>query len=429
MTKICLVTQAHIAHNPRLVKEADALSAAGYSVRVVSRQVLPSITERDTRMMEGRSWRHEPIDKSGSWPAFTRRLHRKFFSGLASVGMRGGIGERALFEDYSGLLRGTESAATDLYIAHNLEALPVAYAAARKHGARLAFDSEDFHSGEFTADEANSLRKSVVDFVESKYLPYCDYVSAPSVEVADALARTYGIVRPLVVYNTFPWGDRVSLDGEGKDRRGDSLSLYWYSQTIGLDRGIQDVIRAGRLMHEPVQIHLRGNVAAAVKSELLALARECGMANHVFFHDTVPPGELLSRAAEHDVGLALENAETHSRILSVSNKMFLYMLAGLAVAATNVAGQRTILRASPGAGFLYEPGDHEELARQLQALATNRSSLLQTKEASLEAAKTRWNWEAESVKLVEKVASIITGATAERVQEDRSLYTSPAATS
>lgn len=429
MTQVCLITQAHIAHNPRLVKEADALSAAGYSVRVVSRQVLPALVERDAGLMRGRDWHHDPLMKVGSFESSLRRARTNVYQMLVHMGLISGIAERALFEDYPQLLRKAIEQPAALYIAHNLEALPVAHAAARKHQASLGFDSEDLHSGEFLPTDGDSIRKRVVDFIETKYLPDCDYVSAPSPQVADALASRYGIPKPLVIYNTFPWEDRDALDGLMKDRRGDGLSLYWYSQTIGLDRGLQDVIRAAGLLDGPFQIHLRGSLSAAVKTELMSLARDCGISEKLFFLATVPPGELLSRAAEHDVGLALETPDAPSRALSVSNKMFLYMLAGLGVATTDIPGQSHVLSCCPAAGFLYKPNDYQEMARQLQKWLSNPSSLLAAKQASLEAAKTRWNWESESRKFVERVSGILGSASAGSPAEPRGLYTSSAALS
>ena len=38
-----------------------------------------------------------------------------------------------------------------------------------------------------------------------------------------------------------------------EDRRGPGLSLFWFSQVIGLNRGLQDVIRRRRLACGDVQ--------------------------------------------------------------------------------------------------------------------------------------------------------------------------------
>jgi glycosyltransferase involved in cell wall biosynthesis len=196
------------------------------------------------------------------------------------------------------------------------------------------------------------------------------------------------------------------LDGKVRDRRGHDVSLYWYSQVVGLDRGLQDVIRAAGLWRGRVQLHIRGKLRADVKAELSRHASECGSADRVFFQPVVPPGELLARAAEHDIGLALEQPVNASRRLTVTNKLFFYMLAGLALAASETEGQRAILATCPAAGFLYQPGDYKALAAGLQELIDSPARLRQSKEAALRAAHERWNWEAESRKLTSLVASV-----------------------
>ncbi len=200
----------------------------------------------------------------------------------------------------------------------------------------------------------------------------------------------------------------MTLDGQLKDRRGEELSLYWYSQIIGLDRGLQDVIRAASLLCGPVQIHLRGELSEEVKSGLMGLAREYSVAECIFFHKPVPPAELLSRAAEHDVGLALEQPVNENKNVTMANKVFFYLLGGLALAASDTVGQRKVVSTCPDAGFLYSAGDHKALAARLQDLIDSPELLLQRKVAALRAARERWNWETESRQLVDLVGSALT---------------------
>jgi hypothetical protein len=112
-------------------------------------------------------------------------------------------------------------------------------------------------------------------------------------------------------------------------------------------------------------------------------------------HEPIPPQELLSRACEHDVGLALETEHSLNRRLTVTNKVFLYMTAGLAVAASDTSGQRSIMSAAPGAGALHPVGDHAALAAQLRHWQNDARSLVSAKANALEAARVRWNAESE----------------------------------
>jgi glycosyltransferase involved in cell wall biosynthesis len=410
--RICIVTSATVCCNPRVVKEADALSAAGYDVRVVASQQVGWAAEWDAELMLGRQWKLDSVrwddaDFSAKRIRLKSGIRQRGFRLLARPGKRWGTAERAYSRLFTEQLQRATLERADLYIAHNPQALPVAAAAADHYGVAFAFDSEDLHTGEFTGAERNSTQFRLLSYLESKYLPRCVYITTPSEPIADALVKRYEIRRPTTIHNVFSWSDRTTLDSQIKDRQGDALSLYWYSQIIGLDRGLQDVIRAASLLSEPVQIHLRGELSESVRAELVALAKEYAVADLVFFHAPVPPAELLSRAAEHDVGLALEQPVSENRDNTETNKVFFYLVAGLALAVSDTVGQRKILNTSPGAGFLYSSGDHKSLAARLQELIDAPDLLLQRKMAALQAAHDRWNWETESRQLVELVGSAL----------------------
>src|SRR5713101_5110644 len=62
MKSACLVTSQHVSYNPRLLKEADALHEAGYSVRVVAMRMEPAKADWDKRLMSSRQWRLETLN-------------------------------------------------------------------------------------------------------------------------------------------------------------------------------------------------------------------------------------------------------------------------------------------------------------------------------------------------------------------------------
>ena len=406
---ICIVTSEAVCYNPRVVKEADALSAAGFHVRVVSCEKAAWTAAWDRRLVRGRPWSFTSLRfyPSGIAPRYRRLstgLCQRVFRVLASrVTFAGGVAERAFCRAYSELAALAAAKPASLYIAHNPEALAPAFKAAVSHGSALAFDSEDLHSGEAPDDAPQEVAGDLLEYLERRYLPACRYVTAPSEAIADALYSRYKIPRPTAIHNVFPWSDRLSIDGQVKDRRGPELSLYWYSQVVGLDRGLQDCIRAAGEVTRPVQIHVRGELSRQAEIELRRLAIASSVGERLFFHPVVQPDELLSRAAEHDVGLALEQAGSENRRRTVTNKLFLYFLAGLAVAATDTVGQSAVMATCPDGGFVYQPGDHHALSRWLQQLLDQPALLEERKRAALRAAEERWNWEQESRTLVDLV--------------------------
>ncbi len=407
---ICIITNAAICCNPRVVKEADALAAAGYEVRVVASHHVRWAVEWDAKLMVQRHWKLDSIRWHGSE---TRNLklrsgiRQRTFKLLSTFSNDRLLPERAYSRLYHELYREATRQRADLFIAHNPQALAVAAEAANHFRVDFAFDSEDLHTGEFSAAEQESKSYRLLKQLESKYLPQCVYVTSPSEGISQALVDLYALKNTRTIHNVFDFSERERLDGKIKDRRRSALSLYWYSQIVGLDRGLQDVIRAISLLRAPVQLHVRGDLQEDVRHELVQLATASGVLDHIHFHAPVPPEELLSRACEHDVGLALEQRVNENRNLTVTNKVFHYLLASLSIAATATEGHRSILETCTDTGFSYEPGDHQSLAQGLQQLIDSPSLLKQRKSAALEAARTHWNWEMESRKLVDLVLSVV----------------------
>jgi hypothetical protein len=178
--RICLVTTGQPATNPRLVKEADALSAAGCEVHVVG--ALPAVgVDAEPAMMAGRRWTLDVVDwrrETSPWLFWQSRLRQQLaLRVIARLGRAGWLAESAITRPSRELAARACGHQADLYIAHNLGALPAAARAARRHGARLGFDAEDFHSGQFPVSMDDGWGRATAA-VERRFLPACDYVTA-----------------------------------------------------------------------------------------------------------------------------------------------------------------------------------------------------------------------------------------------------------
>jgi hypothetical protein len=117
----------------------------------------------------------------------------------------------------------------------------------------------------------------------------------------------------------------------------------------------------------------------------------------------VPPCELLSRIAEHDIGLALESNQPASRDLTVTNKMLHNLLGGNAVVATNTEGQSEIARLAPSAVRLCRNNDAADLALELNYLLVDQRRLKEAKAAALVAARDHFCWERQAAVLLDSI--------------------------
>src|SRR5262245_10602390 len=234
--KICLITTSQPSANPRLVKEADALVEAGAAVHVIGAQWADWAVEGDRALLATRRWTCEILDwrEATNLPLFWRSRLRHFAArALVGVpGLNANLLESAMSRIGPDLHRAAMRVEAELFIAHNLGALPVAIAAARGSNARVGFDAEDFHSGQLSAatDTASIKLARATERAERSWIPRCDYVTASSPGIADAYVELCRITRPGVVLNVFP------LRSRPRELRNIEpmapLTLYWFSQVI-----------------------------------------------------------------------------------------------------------------------------------------------------------------------------------------------------
>ena len=332
----------------------------------------------DRNITEHARWRADIIEERPTIGGHIRRwafaLQLRSFQQLGRLTMRFPVAELARSRYFLVLLWRAIRNRSDLYIGHYTGSLPVVAWAARWTGAKFAFDFEDFHRGETHPIEPESLSYRFVAALEDRYLPAASFITAASWGIAEKVAKATGLPVPTIVLNVFPWSDRVRLPMPNPRPANTVLSLYWFSQIVSLDRGLQDAIRAMGAARERSTLAIRGVAAKEVKSDLLTLARSCGVEQRITFLPLIHPHELLTAAAEHDIGLCLELPTPLNRDICITNKMFLYMLAGLAVVASRTRGHEDVLALSPGAGFLYPSGDAAALAEILDQPGTGWST-------------------------------------------------------
>ena len=393
--RVCLVGAAHPCYNPRLVREADSLAQAGHQVRVVAPAFNPALVEKDQALMVHRRWQLERVDfrpDQGRLRSVWIRGRRKLAQDIARNFATAALAEHgyapALVEMRS--LAAREPA--DWFIAHAQAALPVAAVAAARWNARLGFDCEDLLA------HAPGEPRAVLRMIEAEYLPRCAYVSVASPLMAEQLAHDHHLYPPVVLYNVFPLELAQGMLPPAERPPASVLRLHWFGQTIGPGRGLEDAVAALAHLSDGVELHLRGNPSEGYREKLENLASTARQ--RLFFHPALDHDEVIRAMGLFDVGLALERPEHGNYSRTVTNKLFSYLLAGLAVAATDTPGQREVMSQIPKAGFLYRAGDSRALAARLLHWVRDRQSLSVGQQASWNAARARFCWDREHEKFL-----------------------------
>ena len=283
----------------------------------------------------------------------------------------------------------------DLYIAHNLGAIRAACLSARKHRSKYAFDAEDFHRGQ---EKPGSREETRSVLLEDSYIPGTVYVSSASPLIAKEYRQLYN--KEVFVINNVFSGKFLAASIRKPER---PLKLFWFSQTIGKGRGIEDVILA--LKQFPVgsfTLTLVGKSNTEVKEYFTKLAKAENGNVDIRFTAPVSSENLFVLAAQHDIGLALEQPLEENRNVCLTNKIFTYLLAGNAILFSDTEAQKRFLNENPTVGLIYRSGDVDGLVAAIRS-CMNTDHLLKMKHAARQLGVERYNWEVESEKLVARI--------------------------
>jgi glycosyltransferase involved in cell wall biosynthesis len=416
-TRICIITPGALASNPRVVKEAQALSEVGFDVTVISTRTLSFVDILDQDVLSEACWRAQRLDFRSRWRWRVRRLRQAALAkGFGATGWAP-FADLGFSSFTGGLIAAAKRIKADLYIAHYPAALPAAAIAASKHNAPFAFDAEDFHLGDFPEETAYELERRMVQAIEGRYLPRCSYVTAASPGMADAYADAYKIARPTVVLNVFP-RCRAPVTPTARGTAEPRPSVYWFSQTIGPGRGLECAVQAiGRARSQP-HLHLRGTPANGYRERLHELALQVGVADRVHFEPPAPPSEMELLAAAYDVGLVGESGHTASRQVALTNKQFTYLLAGIPVVMSDISAHRAFASQVGAAARLYRVGDAECLAVTLDTLFGDSEALAAARAMAWKLGNERFNWETEQAALLDHVISVCRPRDERRSQRD-----------
>ncbi len=318
------------------------------------------------------------------------------------------------------LWREARKRSADLYIGH-LEGGIWAAEQLRKQGKRVGVDLEDWYSEDLLPEARRDRPIRLLKKLERNLLCEGAHSSCTSEAMADALVKEYGCRRPLVIRNVFPLKDREGLDGKWKDRPGMArwmmkndptrerpkeapVSIHWFSQTIGPGRGLELLFQVLESLQENFELHLRGNL----KGYEGWLERVCpgGVRKRVTVHSLVENEDLLSRVAEHDIGYAGELPEPPSRDLTITNKVYQYLHAGLAVVASDTEGQKEAVRSATGAVAIFRAGNSGSLTEAIRGLFRKRALLLSMRQAAWRAGGENC-WEREAEKILHRLETSI----------------------
>ncbi|WP_207492038.1 hypothetical protein [Aridibaculum aurantiacum] len=393
------------------MKEAEYFQQQGYHVHLVFTQYLEYLQKEDEKIIKANRFSYSVLD----WTGKTKTSGiRRLASGLlqkiafkAVVVKRGTVGSAhfvSLNRNYHWQKQQASKVKADLYIAHNLGALPVAVAAAKVNRAKCGFDAEDLHTHEVSNDSTHPdvvLKKSV----EEALLPELTYMIAASPLIADNYQQ-YRKNKIDTVLNVFPRLEFTPAEISPEE----PLKLFWFSQTIGPGRGLEEVIGALNELHDKnIEMHLLGALSSEDETYFNRLAVE-KVRERIHYYPPISPDEVLPFSTNFHVGLAAETGFPLNRDLCLTNKIFTYIQGGLAILASDTKAQQLFLHQHPNLGFIYKRGDKAGIIDALATYCHDKSILSTHRKNAYSLGQNELNWELETTIYETQILPSVLGA-------------------
>lgn len=285
----------------------------------------------------------------------------------------------------------------DLYIAHQEMGLycGVQLLKSRK---KVAFDFEDWYSEDLLSDARSYRPLSLLRELEKYGLKYGVFCITTSHVMARKMADVYNVPVPFCIYNVFNKETEILNSIKEFEK---PLKLFWFSQTIGPGRGLERLFELLNDLKVVLEINLLGNlVNTNYKNQLQKVS-----VHRLNFYSLIEAAQLPQLISQFDIGLALELNKPLNRSLTVSNKLFQYMLSGLPVIATNTPGQSEIIK-NYGGGILIDYDDPEYSKTQIRQLLTSEQTLQVYRHQAITAAN-ELCWDKQKIKLLELVSGAL----------------------
>lgn len=325
-----------LQRNSRALRQIRALSAEGYRILGIGLADTP----RDD-CIEGIEMRHL-ARPPGSGPRWFLTVHRLFSRVLSSLNAR--------------LVH-----ASDLFV------LPAVSRVARRTKLPYSYDSRELYPY-VGATVGKPWASAFWRFIERRHIRGAAATFTVCESIADRLVEMYGITRPLVVRNVPASAPplRTTYLREWAGVADDDVILL-YQGYLKPGRGCRRMldIAAGQ---PRIQAVFLGD--GPLKSELESRAFAEPLVGRVHFHPAVPPDELLSVTSSADIGVCLIEPLTESLRLSLPNKLFEYIWAGLPVVASRLPEIDRVVSGFD-VGFTVDPLDTDEAADAVQRLTSD----------------------------------------------------------
>jgi glycosyltransferase involved in cell wall biosynthesis len=367
MRRALVLVRNAVSHDSRVLREARVLRDLGFDVLVAG---VVSQHERETTLdVDG----IRVVRLLGPLQ-LVKRLGRRHGAG-AGVAAAGETSPATRMTRAGGLRRALVTLAFNLQgvalawrtspalvHANDYDTMWIGIAAKVLRGSRLVYDAHELWPDRDGRREWR-LRLIATEFL---FVRVADATTTVSPGCAEVMAARYRVPPPVVVRNL------PEHPTQQEKPRASEPPVAVYVGILAPGRGIEQTVKA--LAGAPrLRLRLIGPDAEGFSAQIAREAEHAGVADRVEILPPVPPAEVIDAIAGARLGLVLIQPTSLSHRLSLPNKLFEYVAAGIPVLASDLPVIGPLVR-DEGLGEVVAPDDIDGIAAAMRRLADGEAS-------------------------------------------------------
>lgn len=377
MSRIAMLVLNDMRSDARVMREARTLSGAGHDVQVLALRSadLPEVDEKSEFTVRRvadltRASLRQPLRKVRE-----RRVREQAFRD-AVIEVR-----------------------PDVVHCHDTDTLAMGAWAARALSVPYVYDAHELYPDSLAQRpfQGSAPVQAYLRAVERRFIPGAAVVITVSDGAARVLAERYA-VSPVIVANCpnlMPIGDRGLLKRKLGLEPETTVALYQGGLQLG--RAIDELMEAISLVDD---LHLVVQGAGEYEDAAHRQVERQGISDRVHFMGQVPHDQLYELTCGADIGTVFLGGATLNHKVAWTNRMFMYMMAGIPTVATDLPGASRVL-VPTGAGLVAPAGDVEAMAMVLERLASAPALRAEMGAKARAVAESEYNWGVQERRLLE----------------------------
>lgn len=278
----------------------------------------------------------------------------------------------------------------DVYYANDYDTLLATYLLARLHKGKLVYDSHELYSD--LLDDSPQFYMRLIQRMEGFLARRADAVITVNNPIATILAERYLLSQPpKVIFNT-PYYQPIP---EPLNTPSPPFKLLYHGLYLP-GRNLDDLVLSMQDVHN---FHLYFRGYGVLEPYLRELVAKLGLETKISFLEPVTMKDLVASARDFDMGVIPYpgSPKQLNSYYCTPNKVFEYMMAGLALAVSDLPVLREIVDCYH-VGLVFDIANPAQMASKLNQI--QKEDIIKMRSNALSAARDIFNFERESQKLI-----------------------------